>query len=339
MTIKKMRDIAENHKMCGDDVKWFSVMIAETLVEAALDGYPTTEQVREMIEKAIDEYNSRYASMEEISRMCDEDKIKLVDELATVKQELSEARKTIAEWADASVAAAGETCGDEKHCTCVPLLRQRIKEQAEELARVDKEREMVKASRDILLEASEKAGREADTLKARVAELEKINSHLLACVEAARKAVPIPTAGLINPTIYADTELCRLFHSIVKDTGVDAVAFNVEKLRNRVAELEAEVERLKNYMANAINIGRGKLKLQDMSFHSWNETVTDMVSLLESAHPCLPVDVQEPVKPRRMKANPFCSEEECRTVRHNLEHDESEGCSCQPRCQPVDGKE
>jgi hypothetical protein len=40
--------------------------------------------------------------------------------------EIERLREELADWREAAETAAGETCGDEKHCTCVPLLRMEI---------------------------------------------------------------------------------------------------------------------------------------------------------------------------------------------------------------------
>lgn len=47
--------------------------------------------------------------------------------LEAARQELADLRSELADWRDGAKQAAGEVCGDEKHCTCVPALRAELK--------------------------------------------------------------------------------------------------------------------------------------------------------------------------------------------------------------------
>lgn len=53
------------------------------------------------------------------------------------RAELAALRSELDDWRNSARMVSGEMCGDEKHCTCVPLLRNRIAKLEAALAKAD----------------------------------------------------------------------------------------------------------------------------------------------------------------------------------------------------------
>jgi hypothetical protein len=58
----------------------------------------------------------------------------------TLKEERDSLQAELADWKDGVAGAMDESCGTEKHCTCVPLLRAEVKRLTAENERLKNER-------------------------------------------------------------------------------------------------------------------------------------------------------------------------------------------------------
>lgn len=74
-----------------------------------------------ILKKATEDANQK------IAQLCAQLKSAAL-EIAERSREVAELQDTIADWKESARIAAGESCKDGKHCTCVPLLRKEMKD-------------------------------------------------------------------------------------------------------------------------------------------------------------------------------------------------------------------
>lgn len=106
--------------------------------EAALGKLPgENEDLRVALHAAemrIHDYASGVAIQEMAARIGEMEAELEGDATCSYCELLADAQAEVADWRNSSAAVMAEPCGDEQHCTCVPLLRRRIAELDAQLA-------------------------------------------------------------------------------------------------------------------------------------------------------------------------------------------------------------